>query len=182
MRTIAITAVTLVSLTGCMNLATKPAEITGSYTSDLRYQDYSCEQLGHEVNSLARRENQLVTAQEQRRKSGKVQAFWLGYGTGDGIEAAELANVRGEKEAVRKAVDLKSCGAPGANSAPQSSAASHQPTETRQNQQATGSNWRAWGQSTQQSGPQKTLYRCLNQAGDSVVTETPAAGCTVISP
>lgn len=182
MRIIAIAAVTLVSLTGCMNLATKPAEITGSYTSDLRYQDYNCEQLGHEVNSLARRENQLVTAQEQRRKSGKVQAFWLGYGTGDGIEAAELANVRGEKEAARKAMDLKNCGASGASSVPQSSATSHQATEARQNQQATGSNWRSWGQSTQQTGPQKTLYRCLNQAGESIVTETPAAGCTVISP
>jgi hypothetical protein len=38
-----------------------------------------------------------------------VQAFWIGYGNGDGIEAAELANVRGEKEAVRKAIEVNRC-------------------------------------------------------------------------
>jgi len=70
---------------------------------------YSCEQLGIELNSLSRRENSLVAAQQQRRKSGKVQAFWLGFGTGDGVEAAELATVRGEKEAVRKAMEKKGC-------------------------------------------------------------------------
>lgn len=41
----------------------------------------------------------LAIAQEQRLKSSPVQAFWPGYGQEDGIEAAELANVRGEKEA-----------------------------------------------------------------------------------
>lgn len=97
-------------VTGCFNLATAPSQISGAYTSDLRYQDYSCAQLSAELSSLARRENQLVVAQEQRRQSSMVQAFWLGYGNGDGIEAAELANVRGEKEAVRKALELKGCG------------------------------------------------------------------------
>lgn len=29
-----------------------------------------------------------------------MQAFWYGYGQGDGIEASELATVRGKKEAV----------------------------------------------------------------------------------
>jgi len=90
-------------IAGCMNLATPPSQIAGAYVSDLMYFSFSCEELSSEVNSLARRENALVIAQEQRRKSSKVQAFWLGYGHGDGIEAAELANVRGEKEAVRRA-------------------------------------------------------------------------------
>ncbi len=30
-------------------------------------------------------------------------------GQGDGIEASELANVRGEKEAVRRAMEIKNC-------------------------------------------------------------------------
>ena len=38
-----------------------------------------------------------------------LQAFWYGYGQGDGIEASELANVRGEREAVRSAMDVKAC-------------------------------------------------------------------------
>lgn len=96
-------------LTGCMNLPTQPSQITGSYTSGLKYEDYPCNKLGVELDSLARRENQLAVAQEQRLKSSKVQAFWIGYGQGDGIEASELANVRGEKEAVRKAMDNKQC-------------------------------------------------------------------------
>lgn len=96
-------------LGGCFNLATQPSQITPSYTSDLRYESYDCSRLAIELNTLARREDQLVVAQEQRRKSSKVQAFWLGFGQGDGVEASELANVRGEKEAVRKAMDIKTC-------------------------------------------------------------------------
>ncbi|MGC6606616.1 MAG: hypothetical protein ACON5O_07650 [Lentimonas sp.] len=94
---------------GCMNMPTPTSQITGAYTSGLNYQDYTCEQLAAEMASLARRENQLVAAQEQRIKSSKVQAFWYGVGQGDGVEASELANVRGEREAVRKAMDAKGC-------------------------------------------------------------------------
>jgi hypothetical protein len=100
---------TAVLLSACANMPTAPSQITGSYTSGLKYEEYPCYKLTAELNSLARRENQLVIAQEQRVKSSQMQAFWLGYGTGDGIEASELANVRGEKEAVRSAIETKSC-------------------------------------------------------------------------
>ena len=106
---VALLSLAVASLSGCFNLATKSSEITPSYTSDLRYEAYDCSRLAIELNTLARRENQLVIAQEGRRKSSKVQAFWLGFGQGDGVEASELANVRGEKEAVRKAMDVKTC-------------------------------------------------------------------------
>ena len=96
-------------ISGCMNMPTPSSQITGSYTSGLKYEVFSCDKLGAEIDSLARRENQLHIAQEQRHKSSKVQAFWLGYGQGDGVEASELANVRGEKEAVRKAYEAKNC-------------------------------------------------------------------------
>ena len=90
-------------------MPTPASQITGSYTSGLRYDSFDCQRLGAEVDSLARREDQLVRAQEQRIKTSEVQAFWMGYGQGDGIEASELANVRGEKEAIRKAMDVKKC-------------------------------------------------------------------------
>ena len=96
-------------LAGCTNMPTPPSQITGAYTSGLEYDDYDCNTLAKELSSLARRENQLVIAQEQRIKSSEKQAFWFGYGQGDGIEAAELANVKGEAEAVRKAIDVKDC-------------------------------------------------------------------------
>ncbi len=96
-------------LTACLNMPTQTSQITGVYTSGLKYDGFSCQQLNNEIDSLARRENQLVIAQEQRIKTSKVQAFWWGVGQGDGVEASELANVRGEKEAVRKAYDNKGC-------------------------------------------------------------------------
>lgn len=68
---------------GCFNLATAPSQISGAYVSDVKYNHYSCDELAVELSSLARRENQLVTAQEQRRSSSQMQAFWLGYGHGD---------------------------------------------------------------------------------------------------
>ena len=90
-------------------MPTPPAQITGAYVSGFRYEGYTCPQLAAEEDSLARRENELVAAQEQRIKSSQVQAFWLGYGQGDGLEAGELADVRGEKEAVRKTMEDKGC-------------------------------------------------------------------------
>ena len=98
------------ALSACFNMPTPTAQITGSYSSGLKYEDYPCSRLSVELDSLARRENQLVVAQEQRVKTSNTQAFWLGFGQGDGIEASELANVRGEKESVRKAMDIKQCG------------------------------------------------------------------------
>jgi tetratricopeptide (TPR) repeat protein len=99
----------MVIISGCFNLATPPSQITGSYVSPALYDDYDCKELAIELKSLARRENQLVTAQEGRRESSKIQAFWLGFGQGDGVEASELANVRGSKEAVLAAMDKKGC-------------------------------------------------------------------------
>jgi hypothetical protein len=182
-RSAIFAGVAAVSMTGCMNLATKPSEITGSYTSDVKYQEYTCQQLGIEVNSLARREDQLAIAQEQRRKSGKVQAFWIGYGNGDGIEASELANIRGEKEAVRRALDAKSCAAAALPRVPTAAAATPTPAQTSPKAAAPAPSgqpdWRKWAQSASTAEPEH-LYRCPGPNGAEVVTEKPAAGCTVI--
>jgi len=106
----ALAAPSLALFAGCMNMPTPSSQITGSYTSGLKYESYECSRLSVELDSLARRENQLVIAQEQRIKTSQTQAFWWGFGQGDGIEASELANVRGEKEAVRSAIEAKNCG------------------------------------------------------------------------
>jgi hypothetical protein len=90
-------------------MPTPPAQITGAYISPIRYKDIDCAGLSAELSSLSRREDHLVSAQNQRINTSEVQAFWLGYGHGDGIEASELANVRGEREAVRKAMETKAC-------------------------------------------------------------------------
>ena len=104
-----LTVLATMQLAGCMNMPTPTSQITGAYVSGLKYENFDCSRLSAELGSLSRRENQLVTAQQQRIKTSETQAFWYGYGQGDGIEASELANVRGEREAVRSAMDAKTC-------------------------------------------------------------------------
>lgn len=97
-------------IAGCAtNMPTPPAQITGAYVSPLKYESSDCGALANEIASLARRENSLVSAQGQRIKTSETQAFWYGYGTGDGVEASELATVRGEREAVMTASGKKGC-------------------------------------------------------------------------
>lgn len=102
-------------LAGCMNMPTPTSQITGAYTSGHKYDGLDCPALVVESDSLGRRESQLAIAQEQRYKTSQVQAFWWGFGQGDGVEASELANVRGEREAVTKAMQTKSCTASSAS-------------------------------------------------------------------
>ena len=92
---------------GCMNMPTPPNQITGIYVSPLKYKDYTREQLATELDSLARRENDLVTAQIARYKSSEMQAFWWGFGQGDSTQASELAEVRGEREAVVREMEAR---------------------------------------------------------------------------
>lgn len=106
---LSIASTLVVVISGCANKPTAPNQITGAYVSTMEYEPYSCSRLAAELNSLSRRENQLALAQKGRVGSSQVQEFWLGYGTGDGIEASELANVRGEREAIRKTMGIKGC-------------------------------------------------------------------------
>ena len=103
------TSLVTASLSACFNMPTPTSQITGAYSSGIKYETVPCDRLKVELDSLNRRETQLTVAQEQRIKSSQTQAFWLGFGQGDGVEASELANVRGEKEAVTKAIALKHC-------------------------------------------------------------------------
>lgn len=97
------------SVAGCFNLGTKPSEITPAYVPASQYENYDCNHLSIELADLSRRQSELVSAQEQRRQSNKVQAFWVGFGNGDGVGASELANVKGSMLAVQKEQALKSC-------------------------------------------------------------------------
>ena len=97
------------AVSGCYNMPTPANQIMPAYVSSVKYENLDCQRLLVELDALNRRESQLAAAQEQRVKSSEMQAFWKGYGQGDGIEANELSAVRGEKEAVQKQVALKTC-------------------------------------------------------------------------
>ncbi len=99
----------VLALGGCFNLGTKPSEITPAFVPASQYQNESCTQLEVDRQDLYRRKSMLETAQDQRRHSNKVQAFWVGFGNGDGVGAGELAQVKGEVLAVEKERAIRSC-------------------------------------------------------------------------
>jgi hypothetical protein len=99
----------IVLLSGCLNMPTKASEIAGIPVSGAAYKGWDCDQLLLEFDHLKRREGTLVSAQGQRHKTSKTQAFWHGFGQGDGIEASELARVRGELTALEKMINQLGC-------------------------------------------------------------------------
>ncbi len=104
-----LTIFSVASLGGCMNMPTPPEQITGSYVSSVKYEGFDCKKLRNELSELSSREDVLVLAQERRINTGNIQAFWVGFGNGDGIEAFELASVRGERAAARKSLLRNEC-------------------------------------------------------------------------
>lgn len=105
---IAVTGLGL-ALSGCFNIGTKPSEITPAFVPASQYQNESCRELEVDRASLYQRESLLTTAQNQRRSSNKLQAFWVGFGNGDSVGAGELAQVKGEILAIEKERQLKNC-------------------------------------------------------------------------
>lgn len=110
--TTVLLATTLLFVVGCANMPTPPSQITAAHNTGIAYEEFSIDRLQVELDSLKRRESQLVIAQEQRVKTSQTQAFWWGFGQGDGIEASELAVVKGEIEAVQKALAVKGVKSP----------------------------------------------------------------------
>jgi len=109
LQSAALSAAVSVLFAGCVTMPTPPSQITGLYVSELKYESLDCSQLYVELDSLAKREGELAIAQEQKRKASQRQAFWTGYGPPDGVEAHRLAKVRGEKDALRRAMEAKKC-------------------------------------------------------------------------
>jgi len=99
----------MIVVSGCMNMPTPVSQITGIEVSTLQYEAFDCDRLALEDDFLAKRESQLVVAQTQRIKTSRMQAFWWGFGQGDGMEASELANVRGQRMAIHKVMRIKNC-------------------------------------------------------------------------
>ena len=101
---------TFIFIIGCYNNPTPTSEIIGADISDLRYLKYDCQALYDEIIFLENRERDLVIAQDERIKLSDGQQFWSsGIGNGDGIEASELNNVRGENNAVERVFKNKGC-------------------------------------------------------------------------
>jgi hypothetical protein len=92
--------------------AKSPESIAPSYVSEVGYRSWSCNQLAEERGHLSAALAQASTQQEQARTNDTVGVILLGLPvssmSGDNI-APEVARLKGETEAVRKAMITKGC-------------------------------------------------------------------------
>ncbi len=92
--------------------AKSPESISPSYVSEVGYQAWSCQQLSDETLRLSSAYASAAQQQEKARTNDVVGVILIGLPvsslSGDNI-APEIARLKGEQEAVRKAMVLKNC-------------------------------------------------------------------------
>lgn len=118
MRTIHQAATVLaISLTAAC--ASNPKEIDAAYVSPIKYQDYDCQQLATEMDYVGQRTTKIYQRLEKERNADNWQmgvgllVFWPALfflEGGDGPEAAEYSQLKGEFEALRQVSVSKKCG------------------------------------------------------------------------
>ena len=100
---------------GC---ASSSSDIRGTYVSPYMYDNLSCQQIGMEAQNVSARAAEAAGAQDSQRTKDAVvtgvaivvfwpAAFFVG---GDKQNAAELARLRGELEALEQVSVRKNCG------------------------------------------------------------------------
>lgn len=92
--------------------AKSPESIAPSYISDVGYQSWQCKQLAEEDQRLAAALATASSQQKNARTNDIVGVALIGLPvssmSGDNI-APEIARLKGEKEAVNRAMKAKSC-------------------------------------------------------------------------
>ncbi len=116
MRILPITALTAATLlAGC---ASNPNDINASYVSPLKYATYDCNQIAQEMGYVEQRTNVLYQNLQRKRTNDNwamglgMVLFWpalFALDGGDGPEATEYAQVKGEYEALRQTSVEKRC-------------------------------------------------------------------------
>ena len=114
MRTCFI-ALLMISICGC---ATNPDKISTAYVSPLTYQHYDCDQIAREMTYIQRRTTELYSSLKKERKKDNwmmgigLVVFWptlFGLSGGDGPEAAEYSQLKGQHDALRQVSVDKKC-------------------------------------------------------------------------
>ena len=99
--------------------ASNPDDIDAAYVSPLKYKDYDCDQLAMEMDYVGQRTTKLYQRLKDERTADNWQMgvglvlFWpalFALEGGDGPEAAEYAQLKGEYEALRESAVTKKCG------------------------------------------------------------------------
>jgi hypothetical protein len=114
MRILGLFALTL-ALAGC---ATRSQEIVSAYVSPIQYQSYSCAQLREEAARVSSRAALASGMQDQNATSDAVATgvalvvFWPAAFLvhGNGANAQEVAQLKGDMDAIEQANIQKRCG------------------------------------------------------------------------
>ena len=103
-------------LSGC---ASQPDDIATRSVSPILYQDLNCRQIAFETYRVETRIEELYAS---LKKTANTDAVQMGVGSvllwpvlfalegGDGVEAAEFARLKGERDALNRVALQKSCG------------------------------------------------------------------------
>ncbi len=104
-----------IAVVGC---ATQPEEISSTYVSPFRYKDYDCEQIFEEMDYTSHRTAALYQSLDKKADDDAAQMgiglilFWPALfflEGGDGPQAVEYSNLKGEFEALRQTGVKKKC-------------------------------------------------------------------------
>lgn len=98
--------------------ATPPKDIAPAYVSTTLYENLSCQQLRNEAEGVSARAAAAYGKQESNRGQDAamttvgVVLFWpaLFFMKGDGADAAEVARLKGEMQAIEQVNRVKNCG------------------------------------------------------------------------
>jgi hypothetical protein len=102
-------------LAGC---ASSPDKMQASYVSPLKYKNYDCDQIVMEMDHIRHETTKLYSSLSKKASNDKAQMglglvlFWpalLFLEGGDGPEAIQYSQMKGEYEALRKASVQKKC-------------------------------------------------------------------------
>lgn len=110
-----VAAAAVLVLAGC---ATSPDRVPAAYVSPITYQGFSCKQLAEEAERVSVRAAQAAGLQQQKAGRDAVAmtvgmvVFWpaLFLVGGDQGNAAELARLKGEMQAIEEVNRSKHCG------------------------------------------------------------------------
>jgi hypothetical protein len=114
-KIIIIVAAGAFALAGC---ATRAENISAAYVSPIQYQNYTCAQLQEEAARVSARAAIANGAQDQKATGDAVATgvgvvlFWpaLFFIKGDAASAQEVAQLKGDMDAIEQANIQKKCG------------------------------------------------------------------------
>lgn len=112
---VAFGLIACVAIAGC---AKKSTDIAAQYVSPMQFQSYSCSQITEEAQRVSEYSARAMLVQNKTASSDAVATgvalvlFWPAafFVSGNGANAAELARLKGQMDALQSASIQKDCG------------------------------------------------------------------------